>query len=347
MVSIIRYFFIFSLVCLFACSKNEFKLKFELTPDITDNYNVNYYATDINGGKTMQAVASVREGKCELNGFTKKPTLIYITRKISDIPLLIYAEKGKDLIISGDSREPLAWKVEGNAINEALSTWRLDNIKILEINNSDSINNSIKEFVEEHPEDPVATILMLCYYNRSIDERGYDTLMGMLRGEAKNQYWLNLIGRTDQLYHQYSYPASIESMILKSINGKDTLLIDKKNPIFLILWQTGYNERKNLIDSIKKLEKEFPDSARIIADICLDADSASWRNTMRRDSLYKEMKRFWAPTGLADPTMMKLKVEALPFFIIFDKNGVQTFRGTDLGEAMKEYRNIFNSTDTL
>ena len=349
MVSRMRYIFLFiTAILLTACGKNEFNLEFDLPVDVTDNYNVIYFATDIKGGATVQAVASVREGKCELKGITKRPTLVYITRRNSRLPLVLYAERGNKINISGDNDEPLDWKVEGNAVNDSLSVWRLQNLDIWKDCVADSVNNAVEKFVDENPENPVSTILMLCYFDRKINERQYNRLMAGLKGEAKNPDWLGLLGRSDQLLHSYSFPARLESLIMRSLNkGGDTLKIDKKNPVFMIFWETGFQERKGIIDSIKVLEKEFPDSSRIIADICLDMDSVAWKNAMRRDSLYKDMKRFWSPLGMNDPAVMKLKVTAIPYFIVFDKEGMQSYRGKEISEAMKDYRNIFNSADSL
>ena len=80
-----------------SCGRNRFTLDFDLNKEVTENYNVDYYATDVNGGVTVQAVASVREGRCVLDGYTKKPTLVYISRRNSMYPLVVYAEKGKKI----------------------------------------------------------------------------------------------------------------------------------------------------------------------------------------------------------------------------------------------------------
>lgn len=348
MVSLIRNIFLFSLVVLTACGKNEFILKFDLPSDVTDNYTVDYYATDTNGGRTIQAVASVREGKCELKGFTKQPTLVTITKRNSVFPLVIYAEKNKVIEISGQGSLPLDWEVKGNEINETLSSWRLENNEIWKENLPDSVNNAVEKFVEENEFNPVSTILMLCYFQRKDHERKYTELMSLLKGEAKNPMWLRLVGRSDQLIHSYSYPARLENIVLRAYNkGKDTLIIDKKNPVLMLFWQTGYADRKDMIDSIKALEKEFPDSSRIIADVCLEVDSLAWKNAVKKDSLNKDMKRFLAVRGMATPSMMKLKVDAVPYFIVFDKNGEQIYRGADLPSAIKEYRLLFNATDSI
>ena len=348
MVSLTRYIFLFSLVILTACGKNEFDLEFELATDVTDNYNVTYYATDYQGGATVQAVASVREGKCELKGFTRKPTIVYITTRKSILPLVVYADKGNKIKISGETGQPLEWNVEGTEINDSLSNWRLKYREIWNDCLPDSVNNAVEKYVEANPDGKVSTILMLSYFNRKVNENKYNELMGSLRGEARSSELLQSLGRADQVNHFYSFPARLENMVMRSVNkGGDTLSTDKKNPVFLLFWETGNSDRSSMIDSIKVLEKEFPDFSRIIADVCLDIDSTAWKNAMRRDSLYEDMKRFWAPLGLTHPTMMKMKVDAIPYFIVFDKEGVQSYRGTEISEAMSEYRRLFNSSDSL
>ncbi|MCH5227739.1 MAG: hypothetical protein J1F16_08015 [Muribaculaceae bacterium] len=347
MVSYTRYLFFICLLIFISCVKNQFTLEFDLEENVTDNYNVTYYATDVKGGITVQAVASVREGKCILKGATKRPTLTFVTTRKSVYPLVIYADRDEKILITGEGKDPVDWMVNGNDINKELSDWRNENKKALSSLSPDSVNMAVRDFVEVNPDNPVSTILMLCYFNREVNEREYVSLMASLQGEAKKQDWLRLVARTDQLYHAYSYPARIESVILRSEHhGVDTVWINHKNPVMMAFWQTGFNERSALVDSIKALKKEFPDSVRIIADVCLDVDSVSWKNAIRRDSL-GTTKRLWAPAGVTDTTIMKLKVNSLPYYIIFNKEGVQQYRGADLSEAISEYRRLQNEKDSI
>ena len=339
-----RYIFLIPLLFLLSCGKSEFKLEFDLDKEITANYNVTYYAADTRGGITVQAVASVRKGECELTGITHKPSLAYITMRTSPVPLVVFLDKGTVIKISGEEEPPLTWNVEGGKINEQLNAWRLEHKDFLMNNDTDSINMAVRNYVEENPENPISLILMLSYFNRSVDEKGYNELMKNLNGEARETDWLTIAARSDQLYHSYFYPAKLQSMIMRgSEYGVDTLLTDGKNPVFISFWQTGYNDKKILIDSLKTLEKELPDSVKILADICLDVDSLGWKNAIRRDSL-EDVKRFWTPLGINDPTIQKFKVVSLPYFIVFNREGKQDYRGTSLEEAMKTYRTILNTS---
>ena len=339
MVSKMLYIFLFVALFLTGCAKNEFKLDFQLSEDVTENYNVTYYAADTQGGLTVQAVASVREGKCELVGATKRPTIIYLTARRSNYPLVIYAQRGEKIEITGSSPNPLEWNVEGNEINREIGKWRIENAPLLLGNERDSVNLALKDFVADNG-NPAATLMMLSYFDRKADETLYSQLMASLKGEARDPQWLQIAARADQLSHYYSYPAKLESLVMRSNKeGADTLLADGKNPVLLLFWPNGYKERKEMMDSIKILRKELPDSVRIIADIYMDADSTSWRSAIRKDSI-DDIKRFWAPQSLADPNVMKMKVTSLPYFLVFDKEGVQAYSGKDLGEAVNRYRQL-------
>ena len=343
-----RFFPLFIFILIISCSKNEFVLTFDLPDDLSVNYDLTYYATSETGGVTVQTVASVQHGKCRLDGLTKLPTLIYLTEKSRDIPLVIYAEPGNNIEISGDGNAPLQWQVVGNQINETLSQWRHEYADTLKNKKPLEINSAVADFIRKNPSDPAATIILFSYYYRSLDETEYASLMAYLRGDARKESWIAMIGRTDQMQMSVSYPARLQSMVMKSaFNNSDTIRPDSTKAIFMFFWQHGDNDRKEYLDSMKVLRKEFPDSSLyFLADVSLDADSSSWRSPLRRDSV-KEMARLWVSAGLADENVMKLKVPSIPYIIVFDSLGIQCYRGKDIKDAMDEFRKISSLPDSL
>lgn len=337
----LRHIFLFlALICvLTACKKNEFNLDFNLAENISENYDVIYYATDKEGGLTIQAMASVMKGRCQLKGVTRLPTLLYISSRKSKLPLVVYAEKGDLISITGDNDAPFSWKVEGNKINEELSNWREQNSEKLLKAQPSEVNNAIKDFIEENPSDVISLILLLCYYDRNENEKEYAMLLNRLSEVSEKDEWISMSARADQLTLTASSPARIETMIMRSFQGgSDTISFNGDFPGFILFWQSDAKNRSELIDSLKVVLKEYPDSSkRIIADINLDSDSIIWRNSLRRDSV-KNILRLWAPAGLADEALAKLKVNSIPFYIVFDKQGTQAYRGSDFSEARKSFR---------
>lgn len=320
------------------CQKSEFFLIFDMAEDVTDNFDATYYATAKDGGLTVQAVASVMKGKCELRGVTTLPTLIYITAKKSTVPLVVYATKGDKIEITGDNNQPLSWNVGGNDINKELTEWRLDALEQLKSGEAKKINEKVSNFIENHTDNPVSLILLLTYYNRKENENEYVKLLNLLSGVDNKESWIRLASRADQLKVTSFNPASIESLVMRSQHGHaDTFMFKGKNPGFLVFWQNDIKEKKEIVDSLKILLKQYSDSStRIIADINLDTDSIVWKNAIKRDSL-KNISRLWAPAGFADQAVMRLQVSGLPYYIVVDKNGKQVYRGADFKEAKTNF----------
>ena len=334
----------FLIFFLASCSKNDFYMDFNFTEDVTENYNLVYYASDINGGKTIQSVAPVMNGKCYIKGMTTLPTLIYISAKKSSLPLVIYIEKGEKVILTGNTNNPLEWKVEGNPIDEAFSKWREENINTLTSGNQEDINKIVADYVNDNQSDPLSLIMLLSYYDRGLDEFQYSLLMSQLSRITEKDEWLKLAARADQYHFYSSYPAKIKSLVSRSThNWPDTITFTSGSPGIFLFWQNDLNVKKEMVDSMKVLVKEFPDSnKRIIADINFDADSMIWRNSIRRDSL-KTTHRLWMPAGLTDKSVMKMKVGNLPYYIVFDSLGSQQYRGGEIREAMTQFRELMKN----
>ena len=348
MIKITHYIFLLFLIGLGACSKTEFTLFFDLDEGVTDNYNVTYFATDTQGGLTVQAVASVQKGKCELKGYTKRPTLVYLSSKKSKLPLVIYTSREDEIMIHGKGSNPLQWEVEGNEINEQISAWRMANENILLNDDKTALNESVENYAAQNPESAAAFIITLVYFNRRADNFKYVAVMDGFRNLPDKSTLIGLAAQADQLDNSLAYPARIESMIMKSSrNIPDTIIFNGKNPGFLIFWNSDLKEKKEIRDSLKSLVKAYPDSAsRILADINLDSDSTAWRNAIKKDSL-NSVKRLWAPASLTDKTLMKLKVGSVPYYIVADSAGRQVYRGDELDVAIKNFQDQMSRKDSI
>lgn len=342
MVSNIRFILIFSLLFLFSCGNKEFVLEFELSEDINENFNATYYSADKQGGITVQAVASIMKGKCVLTGMTKSPTIIYLYARKFEYPLVIYVSKGEKIKITGDNPDPLMWTVEGNAINKDLSSWRTNHKEEFSKRDSESIDEAIANYIENNEKNPASLIILLSYFNRKEKEGEYVRLFSMLKEKSGNEKLLKVLAISSQVDSEEYEPGRMLSLILRSNKGgNDTIRNNGKQPVLLCFWNKDSSSRRTMVDSLKNLLLEYPDSVnRVIADICFDIDSVGWKNEIRRDSL-RGVYRMWAPMGNNDPELRLLKVPRLPFYIVFDKEGKQIFRGNELTGALQEFRNNY------
>lgn len=336
------------MLALTSCSSKEIKLEFALSQDVTANYTLLYYASDKRGGMNVEGVATVQQGKGMFKGATVNPVLIYLYGG-TKVPSVIYCKRGETIGISGPDRNPASWTVEGGDINRDLSLWRNAHVSTLANGTAKEINDAVEDFVRANPDNPVAPILLLTAFSRYDDETLFRELWKVLGEKSDKEKWLAMVGRADLLTSPTRLPGRLTSMVLRSLhNGVDTIRPATSDATILFFWNNGMFDRKELIDSLKTLAKEFPDSTkRLIADISLDADSLSWRSPLRSDSV-KGITRLWVPAGLADSRLMDLGVTASPYFIVFSNDGHQRYRGQDVSAAFSTFRRLAKpTTDTV
>lgn len=333
--------FLLSLLC--GCGKNQSTLSFSLPADLSTNIRVVHYASDRKGGAMIESVATVINGKGELRAPVHNPTLLFLYAG-GNLPVVVYAERGDKIPVKGTQNNPDLWEIGGNTINEDLSLWRNAHASTLFSGTKAEINEAVADYVQENRDNPVSAILLLTAYSRSLDEIEFIDLWYNLGEKAEKERWMKMVSRSDMLIANLRRPGKLLGMALRSLaNGVDTIRPSDAKATILYFWNNGMEHRRELIDSLKILAKEYPDSAsRIIADISVDPDSISWRSPLRNDSV-KNIARFWVPAGLADSRLMELQVTLTPFFMVVAPDGRQTYRGSDPSAAMKAFRTLASS----
>lgn len=338
---ILQFFLILAAAFTAGCTKNEFTIDFSLPEDVSVNVTASYHAADKRGGIQIEAVAPVSHGKGSLKGVTRLPILVYLRTGNSKQATVVYVERGDEVKATGDSKSMETWRFSGNKLNEKWSDWRNDYADTIASGDPVKINAAVAKYVYANPSDPLSTLLLLTSFSRKDDEGLFRSLWFKLEGEARDSKWTDLVSRADQPTLALTQPGKLKSMIMRSAaNGVDTLRADSVKASFFFFWTSGLTKRKEYIDSIKSLVKEYPDSSsRIIADVFMEADSTAWRSPLRSDSLNK-VNRLWVPAGMADTRLIDLEVRQSPFFIVFSQDGNQRYRGSDISSALSQFRSL-------
>lgn len=345
------------LVALFltGCVKNEFKIEFQFPKDYIGNYILTYYAWDSHGGRWIEQTAPIQDGMASVDCVTRLPTLVYITDASSSNSIILYAERGDEIKISGDGRDMKGWAVKGNSVSERWTDWRKD--AYAKKNDQKGFEKSIEDYVKKNPKDPLSALLLLTEWNQRNNPDGFVKLWNSIDSDARQQEIIEMCGASDLLGVQFTTKADgtlaymkdgkLKSVIVRSRdNGIDTLKFNKTKGTFLFFFAENNSLRTETVDTLKSLVKLYPDSAkRIISDIYLDSDSMTWAGVIRRDSL-KGVVRAWQPYGLSDENMVKLGVTRIPWFIVKDKNGKEMYAGDDIKEAVAAFRKEMDKKDT-
>lgn len=331
------------LLCAGGCVKNEFSIKFEFPKEFIGNYMVTYHAWDSHKGVWLEATASVQEGTAKVPCVTRRPTLVYLHDASSPSSyIILYAERGDKLVISGSSSDMSTWSVTGNDISEQWCKWR-------NASAGKDIAKAIENFVSKNPDNKLSTIMMLTEWDRNADPDGFVRIWNSIAKDVRKQEIIEMCGAPDFPGIEFTVTAdgnlhrakvqNVSTLILRTrANGIDTLDLDKAKTSLLYFFEENNSAHGLAIDTIKVLSKEYPDSTnRIIADISVQTDSMSWVTTLRRDTL-QGVIHGWMPHGIADHKMVRFGIGRVPWMMVTGKEARCLYSGNDIEKAAAAFR---------
>jgi hypothetical protein len=325
---------ILALLILPGCKKNEFTVSFTMQKDVNSTCRMLYYASDSHKGWYIETAADIREGKGELKGITHNPTLVFLFKGSQPVSFF-YAERGEKIIITGKGNDPAAWDIKGNKINERLTEWRSANTT--KLSDTKSCNKAVASYVKGHTDDPVSALLLMLYYDRREDEKGFQKLFKSLTGDAAKPKWRDLVSRADIITDAEMPGKMPKTLILSTPNGRDTVKTIGK-PMLIVFTKTTDNDHEGIIKSLLALSREWKDSAsRIIIDYNIDTDSISRYRSVRFDSI-SGVIRAWAPLGFSDPYITSIGVSGFPSARVSDAKGKVLYFGDDVEEAVTKFK---------
>lgn len=324
------------------CTKNEVRITFELPAEVNSPCRIVYYASDRRGGMMRETVAEITSGKGEIVLPQRNPSLIYLFSASSKFPdVVIYARRGEELKVSGNSGNAMEWEAEGNATTRSLTEWRLSNLDALKSRNTDKINAAVKDFIEKNADSEAAAIILYVYFTRRGHEREFAALEGRIApGVLDEPELMGALSQGDRLTGlpvESRYPPQI---ILHGEDGfADTLKTGAQGSPsgregnLLMMFKKGDDYSPGAgVDSIVKLAEE--NRKGLIAELYAETDSMGWQRHLRHDTL-PGVRRMWLPMGLADSLAINMGVRRLPYYIVLDPKGRELYRGDSFSDAAR------------
>ena len=338
---------LFLTVILSSCSKNEFDIKFELTPSADGTYRAIYYASDPKKGWIVENVVNIQQGKAHLTGMVYNPCIVYLCRTSNAAQgLYLYVERGDDFTISGDGSDPTAWHVDGNKLTRQLDEWRAENRDVIVKARSGReadiapLCRAVDSFVTSHPDDPAAAIILMAYYDRGYDPGRFSALMKSLRDDAADRKWIDMMARNDMPADEPAIPAIPKSLVFATVaTGCDTITPGHL-PTLLYFGKASLQPYRDDIAKLRQLSRSSGDSAsRIIANVSFEPDSMTRWHSVNVDSLQASVQA-WVPLGLSDSQIKQLGVRRIPYLIVIDRKAKAIYSGTDTDRAIETFRSL-------
>lgn len=338
---------LFLTVILSSCSKNEFDIKFELTPSADGTYRAIYYASDPKKGWIVENVVNIQQGKAHLTGMVYNPCIVYLCRTSNAAQgLYLYVERGDDFTISGDGSDPAAWHVDGNKLTRQLDEWRAENRDVIVKARSGReadiapLCRAVDSFLTSHPDDPAAAIILMAYYDRGYDPGRFSALMKSLRDDAADRKWIDMMARNDMPADEPAIPAIPKSLVFATVaTGCDTITPGHL-PTLLYFGKASLQPYRDDIAKLRQLSRSSGDSAsRIIANVSFEPDSMTRWHSVNVDSLQASVQA-WVPLGLSDSQIKQLGVRRIPYLIVIDRKAKAIYSGTDTDRAIETFRSL-------
>lgn len=338
---------LFLTVILSSCSKNEFDVKFELTPSADGTYRAIYYASDPKKGWIVENVVNIQQGKAHLTGMVYNPCIVYLCRTSNAAQgLYLYVERGDDFTISGDGSDPAAWHVDGNKLTRQLDEWRAENHDVIVKARSGReadiapLCRAVDSFVTSHPDDPAAAIILMAYYDRGYDPGRFSALIKSLRDDAADRKWIDMMARNDMPADEPAIPAIPKSLVFATVaTGCDTITPGHL-PTLLYFGKASLQPYRDDIAKLRQLSRSSGDSAsRIIANVSFEPDSMTRWHSVNVDSLQASVQA-WVPLGLSDSQIKQLGVRRIPYLIVIDRKAKAIYSGTDTDRAIETFRSL-------
>lgn len=327
--------FITFLLVLGGCTRNEIKLSFEVSQGVNTPCRIVYYASDKRGGMMRETVVEISAGKSETTLPQRNPSLIYLFSPASKFPdIIIYGERGDKFKITGDSENIQEWKVSGNKTTDELTEWRLANAEILKGRDKEKLNAAVASYVDSHPDSRASAIILYVYFTRRGHEKEFSALESKIDKDIMED--ADLMGALSQgdlltgLSMEPRYPPMI---VLHGEEGYADTLRTASGSEVMLLFRANYDNTVSN-DSIESLAKRK--GYGVIAEIYVETDSSTWRRHVKQDSL-PGVKRLWMPLGLADSLALEMDIRRLPYYVVFDAQGKETYRGDDWKAAAATY----------
>ena len=333
------------LLCLLLCGcyKNEFKIRFEVAQSVNNPCKIIYYASSSKQGMVRETAAEINAGKGLTVLPTRYPTIVYLFSQSQKEPALaFYAERGDEIVVTGDSPNVADWEVSGNKLTDEWSRWRTANRKVLAEGKKEKINKAVAEYVEKHTDSKLSLVLLCMYYSRRDDQEGFSRLYGKLKeGAFDDKDLLSALSAADLLegpgsgwYVGKGGISSPKSIILRGQDGyADTLALNDSTAT-LILFTGKEGMKPGIKDSIQSLLRGGKGK---IADIYTEPDTISWRRHISNDSI-ASLRRLMLPLGLADSTAIALGVVRVPYYLTVAPDGHLLYRGDEFAKAAGAFR---------
>lgn len=315
---------------------------FRISGEIKDAGAKTIELTYCHGGEVKRITVKAVDGKFAIEGDAPQPALGFLSVSGGVPVATLIVENGEETVCEIDPEEPEQAKIKGSRDNEELAAFVRDNAEALAAGNPREINAAVAKFIGNHRDSKAATALLVTRFCSADNEIAADSLMSLIEPSARSSALL--LNFSAALASQLSAEARADIVAMTLYGRNDSLI--RYNPFrqrCSLLAFVGEDKagRDSVVPVLRALTKDFDDKKLKTVEISTAPDSATWRRITEQDSA--SWSQAWAPGSVAAPSIRRMAVARVPFFIIADSTGRQLHRGSSASVAERIVRDYINS----
>lgn len=221
----------------------------------------------------------VKDGKFSYELSLDTITPMYLLLQKNQIEYPIFADKGVDIHIKGDTTQLLQLTVTGGKIQEEYNAFK---DSIAHLNNYVEIRQQADSFIVKHPLSVVSIYLIKKYFvevpfpNKTLIE----TMIKQLSGKMHDHHYISRLQNT--LNSQTNKEKRLQMAELPDTTGTVIKSSEYKNKfIVLSFWASWHPESIEMQDSLQATIKKFAKRPIAFVNLSLDNDREAWLSAIR------------------------------------------------------------------
>lgn len=298
-------------------------------------------------GAVQQTAASALDGKFQMQGRATEPTLVEIYTSTGTLVGRCIVQGGDEIELKLRLGDPYYMEAQGNAQTSLLAEFMAKNRNALSERRTKEVNDAVAAFVTKHPGRLAAAVALAELYDFRDDASRGQQLLALLRKENNAPEAL-VGGLDDQLRWFLRTPQEkLRLDTLRVVGEADTLLtlrLRGTTQTFIALGDAPTRRSDSVRTALARLQATHHASELRVAEIGTDADTASWRRSVRElremstGPTAEGIERYWTAGGAATPGLEALPLRLLPAFVVADSAGRVLYAGPSLQQALEKVK---------
>ena len=313
-----------------ACSDDrDFTIEGTIEGASAQSITLTYFAD----GGLKSVTQSAQAGTFLFKGESAAPTMAVITVAPENTRIAtLVVSNGDHISLRANLEAPLATKVEGNSDSEKIARWVTENMATLQRANALEINNAVSRFVESNKKSLAAPAILASYFQADGFAARADSLIQLLDRDKRSPELMQGFAAVVTSFRGTENSDPVPFLALYStIDSMIRINPAHHNATLLCFLDTDRTQRDSVAPPLRQLTDKYPFSRLAAVEISTAPDSASWRQSLGRDSV--SWPQTWVQGSVAAAPIRKLAIRRIPYFIAADSTGRPIYRGPSISAA--------------